>query len=204
MNKIRKFLLGAMMIGLSSCASIPHATVEMSMMLGQQIEASEQGHVAMVNAFYKEKEQAAIRWLKKIWYPNYLNALFAMSDTAEFWEEVMAEELPERMESLKKLTDLIQTDYMEQQDLLLNPLKAEKEKLLSIVRDHYAVARQMNDAITENVSSANAVQEKRKQLLSRFVDTDRIDKQIDHYLQRADSILNTVQTTLKKIDNQLK
>lgn len=86
----------------------------------------------------------------------------------------------------------------------MNPLKAEKEKLLSIVRDHYAVARQMNDAITENVSSANAVQEKRKQLLSRFVDTDRIDKQIDHYLQRADSILNTVQTTLKKIDNQLK
>ena len=192
------------MIGLSSCASIPHATVEMSMMLGQQIKALEQGHVTMANALYKEKEQAAIQWLKKVWYPNYLNDLFSKSDTAEFWEEVMGEELPERMESLKKLTDLIQKDYIEQQDLLLNPLRAEKEELLGIIREHYAVAHEMNDAITENISSANAVQEKRKQLLSRFVDTDRIDAQIDLYLQRADSILNTTQTTLKKIDNQLK
>lgn len=158
----------------------------------------------MVDAFYREKEQTAIQWLKKEWYPNYLNDLFAMPDTAEFWEEVMAEDLPERMESLKKLTDLIQTDYMEQQDMLLNPLRTEKEELLGIIQDHYAIAFKMNDVITENVSSANSVQEKRKQLLSRFVNTDRIDAQIDRYLQRADSILNTTQTALKEIDNQLK
>ena len=204
MNNIVKLLLGVIMIGLSSCASIPQATVEMSMMLGRQIEALEQGHVAMINAFYDEKEQTAIWWLKKVWYPDYLNGLFAMPGTAEFWDETMAEELPERMESLKKLTDLIQTDYMEQQDMLLNPLRKEREELLGIVRDHYAVAREMNSVITESVSSANAVQEKSRQLLSRFVDTDRIDAQIEGYLQRADSVLNTAQMALEKIDNNLK
>ena len=59
MNRISKFLLGMMMICLSSCASIPHATVEMSVLLGQQIDALEQGHITMVDAFYKEKRTSS-------------------------------------------------------------------------------------------------------------------------------------------------
>ena len=204
MNRISKFLLGMMMICLSSCASIPHATVEMSVLLGQQIDALEQGHTIMINAFYKEKEQAAVKWLKEQWYRDYLNDLFAMPSTIEFWNEAITEELPQRMASLKDLTDLIQDDYMKQRDSLLIPLNAEKEKLLDIIHAHYNTAREMNDVITKNIDSANALEEKRKQLLSRFVNTDKIDTQIDRYLQRADSILSTAQTAFEKIDSKLK
>lgn len=204
MNKICNFLLGMMIIGLSSCASIPRETVEMSVLLGRQIEALEQGHTAMVEAFYKEKEATATKWLKEQWYRNYLNDLFAMPSTIEFWNEAITEELPQRMESLKNLTDLIQEDYMQQRDSLLNPLKSEKEKLLGIIHTHYNTAREMNDVITKNIDSANALEEKRKQLLSRFVNTDKIDMQINQSLQRADSILSTAQTALEKIDNKLK
>ena len=204
MNKIGKFLLGVMMIGLSSCASIPHETVEMSVLLGRQIDALEQGHIVMIDAIYKEKEQVAVNWLKEQWYRNYLNDLFAMPGTIEFWNEAIAEEPAQRMESLKDLTDLIQEDYMKQRDSLLIPLRTEKEKLLGIIRSHYEIAREANDVITQNIDSANALEEKRKRLLSRFVDTDKIDTQINRYLQRADSILNTAQTALEKIDDKLK
>ncbi|MDE5945403.1 MAG: hypothetical protein K2G93_07460, partial [Rikenella sp.] len=91
-----------------------------------------------------------------------------------------------------------------QRDSLLIPLNAEKEKLLDIIHAHYNTAREMNDVITKNIDSANALEEKRKQLLSRFVDTDKIDTQIDRYLQRADSILSTAQTAFEKIDSKLK
>lgn len=193
-----------MLIGLSSCASIPHATVEMSILLGQQIETLENGHIATVDAFYEEKERTVTKWLEEVWYCRYLENLFAQPETIEFWNEVIVEDLPQRIESLKKLTDLIQTDYMEQRDMLLNPLRTEREELLRIIRKHYEFARNMNEAITNNVSSAHAVQEKQKQLLSGIVDTDKIDSQIDRYLQKADSMLNTAQTALEKIDNKLK
>lgn len=204
MNKICKFLLWMMIIGLSSCASIPRETVEMSVLLGRQIEALEQGHTAMIEAFYKEKEVTATKWLKEQWYRNYLNDLFAMPSTIEFWNEAITEELPQRMESLKNLTDLIQEDYMQQRDSLLIPLKAEKEKLLGIIQTHYNMAREMNDVITKNIDSANTLEEKRKQLLSRFVNTDKIDMEINQSLQRADSILSMAQTALEKIDNKFK
>lgn len=176
----------------------------MSVLLGRQIDALEQGHIVMIDAIYKEKEQVAVKWLKEQWYRNYLNDLFAMPGTIEFWNEAIAEEPAQRMESLKDLTDLIQEDYMKQRDSLLIPLRTEKEKLLGIIRSHYEIAREANDVITQNIDSANALEEKRKRLLSRFVDTDKIDTQINRYLQRADSILNTAQTALEKIDDKLK
>lgn len=200
----RFLLLTAILIGLSSCASIPRATVDMSMMLGQQVDALEQGHIATINAYYKEKEHAAILFLDGIWYPRYLNDLFAGTGTTEFWNEVLVEELPQRIESLKSLTDLIQSDYMEKRAALLTPLEKGKNELLGIVREHYAVAREMNDLITENVNSAHSVEEKYKRLFSKFTDSDKIEQQMNWYLQQADSILNATQTALEKVDNKLK
>ena len=197
-------LLTVMIVGLSSCASIPRATVDMSMMLGQQINALEQGHIATINAYYKEKEQSAILFLDEVWYHRYLIDLFAESETTEFWNEVLVEELPQRIESLKVLTDLIQSDYMEERASLLTPLEDGREKLLGTVREHYAIAREMNDLITENVNSAHNIKEKYKRLFSKFTDTNKIEAQMNRYFLQADSILNVAQTALQKVDSKLK
>ena len=186
-------LLTVMIVGLSSCASIPRATVDMSMMLGQQINALEQGHIATINAYYKEKEQSAILFLDEVWYHRYLTDLFAESETTEFWNEV-----------LKVLTDLIQSDYMEERASLLTPLEDGREKLLGTVREHYAIAREMNDLITENVNSAHNIKEKYKRLFSKFTDTNKIEAQMNRYFLQADSILNVAQTALQKVDSKLK
>lgn len=200
----RRLLLTVMIVGLSSCASIPRATVDMSMMLGQQINALEQGHIATINAYYKEKEQSAILFLDEVWYHRYLTDLFAESETIEFWNEVLVEELPRRIESLKVLTDLIQSDYMEERASLLTPLEDGKEKLLGTIREHYAVAREMNDLITENVNSVHNIEEKYKRLFSKFTDTDKIEAQMNRYFLQADSILNVARSALEKVDNKLK
>lgn len=203
MKTTYKLLLGMLVIQLSSCASIPKATVEMSTLLGQQINALEQNHISTINAYYDEKEQSAIVFLNEEWYRDYLNDLFQKPATVEFWDEAITEELPQRIESLKALTNLIQTDYNEQRERLLKPLKASREQLLKVVKDYYSVAKEMNYIITENVSSANEVQEKRKQLFSKFADSDKLETQVNAYFQKADSILNTARIALDKIDNQL-
>lgn len=50
----QKLIFFILAIGMSACASIPHETVELSTLLGKQIDALEQSHVATINAYYAE------------------------------------------------------------------------------------------------------------------------------------------------------
>lgn len=188
---------------MSACASIPRATVELSTLLGKQIDVLEQSHVATINAYYTEKERTIINFIDKTWYPQYLERLFAEPATIEYWNEVLSEELPQRIESLKEFTVMLQKDYSEEKEMLLTPLQDGKKELLAIVQEHYALAREMNNAITNNVNSAHALQERQKQLLSIVLDADGIEQQVDLYFQKADSILDKAQTALNTIENQL-
>lgn len=204
MNRYSRLIIGLMIIGLSSCASIPKATVDMSALLGRQIDALEQSHISTINAYFEGKEQLAITFLDEVWYRSYLTDLFAAEGTIEFWNEAITEELPLRIESLKSLTNLIHSDYMEQRELLLQPLRKAQSELLAVIKGHYSLAKEMNFVITENVSSANQVQEKRKELLSKFMDTDKLEQRVDDYFQKADSILNFTQAAITKIETHLK
>ena len=67
-NMLQKLILFISAIGMSACASIPHATVELSTLLGKQIDALEQSHVATINAYYTEKEKTIIDFIDKTWY----------------------------------------------------------------------------------------------------------------------------------------
>lgn len=199
----QKFIILILGISLSACATIPHAAVELSSLLGQQIDALEQSHISTINAYYAEKERAIIDFLNEVWYQRYLEELFSRPATIEYWNEVLSEELPQRIESLKQLTELIQEDYSEEKEILLAPLQEGKKELLSIVQKHYELAREMNSTITNNVNSAHTLQEKQKQLLSTVVDTDAIQQQVDIYFQKADSVLNKAQMALSTIENKL-
>ena len=149
-----------------------------------------------------QKKKTIIDFIDKTWYPQYLERLFAEPTTIEYWNEVLSEELPQRIESLKEFTAMIQEDYSEEKRCSSLHCKMTKE-LLAIVQEHYALAREMNNTITNNVNSAHALQEKQKQLLSTVLDTDGIEQQVDLYFQKADSILNKAQTALTTIENKL-
>lgn len=98
---------------------------------------------------------------------------------------------------------MIQEDYSEEKEMFLTPLQDGKKELLAIVQEHYTLAREMNNTITNNINSAHALQEKQKQLLSTVLDTDGIEQQVDLYFQKADSILNKAQTAITTIENKL-
>lgn len=57
----QKLIFFILAIGMSACASIPHETVELSTLLGKQIDALEQSHVATIKpTTQKKKEQLSI------------------------------------------------------------------------------------------------------------------------------------------------
>ncbi|MCH5335088.1 MAG: hypothetical protein J1D86_04700 [Alistipes sp.] len=194
MKRICKPLLCAATIVLSSCAAVPREAAELSSLLGRQIEVLEQSHTATVEAWYCEKENAAMLFLDNIWYRDYLDQLFARQETEAFWNEVIAEQPQQRVESLKALTSMIQSDYAAQRELLLAPLRNSRDQLLAHVRDHFALARDMNATLTDHIAGANAVQERRKRLLGRITDADEFESRLDSLLRKADSLLGRAHT----------
>ena len=51
----------------------------------------------------------------------------------------------------------------------------------------------MNSAITNNVASVNEIQEKRKELISKIINTNELNFKIDGALQKVDSVINRIQ-----------
>lgn len=75
----QKLIFFILAIGMSACASIPHETVELSTLLGKQIDALEAKSLLQQLTYYAEKERTIIDFIDKTWYPQYLEKLFAES-----------------------------------------------------------------------------------------------------------------------------
>lgn len=200
---------------LSSCASLPKATVEMSVLLEQQITGLEKNHLKMVNLYFDERESLALEFLNNEWYPMFLDNFFKEETVIELWEEtVNSKNTLERTENIKMLTVVIQENYMEMRDSLLIPIQRMKEEMKIAITEEYKKAQTMNAAITNNIASVNDIQEKRKELLSNFIDYESLENKLNEGLAQLDNILGQGQkvvdeykkneTKIDEIINQIK
>jgi len=178
----------------TSCAVLPKATVEMSVLMDKQITALEQSHLHLINLYFDQREKNAFDFLNKEWYPVYLNNFLQQETVATIWNQSLSDSKTEdRVEKMKLITQVTQEAYMQMRDSILGPLSLTRKSMLEMIEDEYRKARAMNSAITNNVASVNEIQEKRNELLSKIVNTDEINGKIDGALLKADSVLNKVQ-----------
>lgn len=211
-SKLIYLLLAAV---LSSCASLPKATVEMSVLLEQQIAGLEKNHLKMVNLYFDERENLASEFLNDKWYPMFLDNFFKEDAVIELWEEtVNSKNILDRTENVKMLTVVIQENYMVMRDSLFIPIQKMKEEMRIAITEEYNKARTMNAAIINNIASVNDIQEKRKELLSNFIDYESLENKLNKGLNQLDNILDRSQkvvdeykkneTKVDEIINQIK
>ncbi len=182
---------------LSSCASLPKATVEMSMLLEKQINILEENHLDMVTLYFDEKEKLAIEFLENEWYPMFLDKFYEKETITAFHEETLKLTDPlKRKENIEMLTTVIQENYMAERDSLITPIQKAKKEMTALVREEYNKARVMNAAITNNIASVNDIQEKRKELLSNIVDYESLENQLNERLAQLDDLLEQGQKTV--------
>ena len=65
--------------------------------------------------------------------------------------------------------------------------------MIELIGDEYRKTKAMNSAITNNVASVNEIQEKRKELISKIINTNELNFKIDGALQKVDSVINRIQ-----------
>lgn len=208
----RIYLIILTTVLLTGCATIPRASVEISIQLEQQIYALKQANESVVNAVFDAKEQNLIIHIDNTLFPEYLEGLFKNPSIQNIWNEMVANNnYEERLEVIVWLNKNIQKQYKETKDSLLLPIREERIRVLKSFNDEFNTAIQMNSTVTRNIASANTIQEAYKNVASKFVDINRIDSIVINSLQMIDGKLNSIQKGVNvyeknedKINNILK
>ena len=181
----------------SSCAVLPKATLEMSVLMDKQITALEQSHLHLVNLYFDRRENSALDFLNNEWYPVYLNNFLEQEAVATIWNQSLSDSKTEdRVAKMKLITQVTQEAYMQMRDSILEPLTSGRKSMIELIEDEYRKTRAMNSAITNNVASVNEIQEKRNEMLSKIGNRDELNDKIDGALLKADSVLNKIQKGL--------
>lgn len=190
----RLYLIVAAIILLAGCATIPRASVDLSIQLEQQLYALKQANESVINSVFEAKEQNMIAHIDNKIFPAYLDGLFKDSSIQNIWDEMVANNNDEeRLEVIVWLNKNVQKKYKETKDSLLLPIKEERARVLKSFNDEFNVAIRMNNTVTRNIASANAIQESYKNLASKLIDVNRLDSIVLNSLQVIDGKLNSMQ-----------
>lgn len=179
---------------LQGCASIPQATVDMSIRLEQQLYALKDANASIINSVFDAKEENMLLYLDQTLFPKYVDELFKNPAILSIWDEmVQTKDANERLEVITWLNKNINNQYRETKDSLINPINDERKKVLKAFDDEFSKALQMNSTITRNIASANEIHESYRSIASGFIDVNRLDSIVANSIQTVDKSLNSVQ-----------
>lgn len=183
----------------SSCATLPKATVEMSVLLERQITVLENNHYLIVNKYFEEKKQYAKEIIDKQWYPVFLDEFFKNEAVKEVWEEAIASSNAEaRVDALKDIVQVVKEQHDAMTNSIIQPLEQARIECLTAIQNEYEKAKLMNQTITKNISSVNDVHEMRMRLLPAEI--QNAENIIYQYMEKADSILDKIQNSIQVYD----
>lgn len=144
----------ALSVGMASCVSIPKESVDLSARLDRQMMALQDANAILINQVYDEKEARMIDYLDNVWFPAYLESLFAMELTQALWEAaVNSTDSSDRVEIMSVITKEAIKRYKEEKDYAVAPIVAERDSMLALYATEFAKARLMNDACSRLLES---------------------------------------------------
>lgn len=191
-----KYLISILLISafFSGCASVPRASVDMSIRLEQQLYALKEANRSIINSVFDAKEQNMVSYLDQTLFPKYIDELFKNSAIQGIWDEmVQSQDTNERLEVIVWLNKNINSQYRETKDSLLSPINDERRLVLKAFDQEFDKALQMNYVITRNIASASQIQESYRSIASGFINVNRLDTIVTNSIQTIDKGLNSIQ-----------
>lgn len=183
----------------ASCATIPKASVNMSVRLEQQLYALKQANQQLVNAVYDAKEQDMVSHVDNVLFPQYLDGLFENQYVMSIWDDIVAtNDMTGRMEAIRWLNEKAQAEYKMIKDSLTAPIKEEKKLALKVFEDEYNMAIRMNSAILRNIASFNDVQEAYNEYANKILNTNKLDSILFRSLYKIDTQMDKLQQGVDK------
>lgn len=186
---------------ISGCAKIPQESVELSVAVGNQIASLEQAHLALLDSFFAEKERQVEQFIQQQWAPEFNRNFFNDPQISNKWQQVSSSPDPaDRTAFLNWVGPIIQQQVSKKRQQLLQPLAATERQLRRQLQQSYLQLYSMNDSITQLLSSAATVQNKRSHY-QRLLGID--DNKISAKLGQVDRAVTRLLGTAEQISGEV-
>jgi hypothetical protein len=212
------FSLVLAFIGFASCSSVPKEVVELSYVMGNDLQAMNESYDKLIHQFYEDVRAERRTYLDATWYPRFLEnwrddgELMGIAKGERIWsekDEALIDAPPgtDPVESLKTLNDWVSYAlyaYEVKEKDLIKPLDEEEEKLREQVDKAFMNVMRANATITAHLNSLREVQEVQDEILEAL-DIKDLRNQINDMLvgasKRAADALEKIRSADAKVDN---
>ena len=194
-------LIASVMLLAAGCANIPRESVELSQVMGKQIQSLESADEATIRIFFKDKRAEARRFLKDEWIPQFANHYLSAPRVSKMLELTCGQQKhADCLRAILIISKHAEIQIQLQYRKILDPLDETENALLTAVQTDYSDVERENDALTALLISATKVQAERQAMLSKLGVSE---KQIDGALVAVSGQVATVTSNAKSLDSNL-
>jgi hypothetical protein len=127
MNKFVIIVIASCFIGLTSCASVPEETVQLSEAVGKDIQQLYTGYRATVRLSFEQMRQNGLAIIDKLWTPKYLEVLISegvldvcaeiektaeKTDCIEYWAQGAINDIDEKRKGFLQDIDVKEAELL--------------------------------------------------------------------------------------------
>ena len=189
-NSLSLLAIGAVTVFMPGCASVPDEVVELSYLVGQDLEEMHRSYEDLITDRFDDFRERRIEYLETVWIPAFLEDWVEsgrLIDTAKgevVWSEDENEFVPptpgreerQRLDTIRQWSNAAIAEIEEKRKELIAPLDERESEILDDVRRSFEKIRHANAHVTAHLNSIRKVQEVQSRALERFGAKDEIEK----------------------------
>ena len=205
-NCILVGLLGICLLGLSGCASVPKEAVQLSYVVGQDIQELHNGYRRTVQISFEQIRQRGLTVIKEKWTPVYLKKNVKESGLFEHLQDEAFSE-SERYGDLEYWTRGAIEDIDNKRREFLAPLKKREDALLADLDDAFGRVIRANAAVTAHLNSVLKVKDLQDDILDSVGLKNIRDKINDGIVEASDfaaEATKEIEDVTKKLEDVTK
>lgn len=220
MHKVTVLATAVALLFLPACSTVPREVVELSYVIGQDIDVLRVSYRVLVRRHYDALRAQRLAYLDKEWKPVFIKTwiadghLIQMASGSEVFSEAAGEFLKptpgkEEIQLLDGVAGWAE-DAIEQITIkrgeLINPLDQDEKELMAVVEESFDRLTRGNALITAHLNSLSKVQSVQDDFMKAINLKDlrsAINDKLSDASIKADKALKSIKDADKKLSNTL-
>lgn len=152
-------LVGFGLLGLGGCATVPKEAVQLSYVVGEDIQQIYGSYRSLVKQSFENIRQRGLTVIDKVFLPAYIQEFVTSGRLVE------AAQAPNRLERVEFWARLAVDRIDQERKNFLEPINAQEDSLLVVIDDAFGRMIRANAVVTAHLNSVTKVQDMQDTML---------------------------------------
>lgn len=187
-------------LGTTGCATVPKEVVELSYVIGQDIDAIHASHRELIRKHFEALRVQTTIFLETRWVPAYLAGFIKNGELVTMAKDP---DPVKAYEGVSAWVEVAVEEIEKKKKELLSPIDRDEKALLATVDESFARLSKANTTITAHLNSIRKVQEVQNEALKSLKLADlrgEINKRLIEASERAETALTKVEGVKFKVE----